>query len=85
MTYLPYDRFRPRKESRMNQPSREIAGGENGLVFDIVCGQVIDSHKTALCSYHDGRTYYFCSESCKRLFDADPQRYLKTPSYGPFH
>jgi Cu+-exporting ATPase len=30
----------------------------------------------------DGKTYYFCCESCVQKFQADPQKYLKHPAAG---
>ena len=41
---------------------------------DPVCGMMVDE-KTKLTSEHDGKKFYFCSQSCKRAFDADPHRY----------
>jgi len=36
----------------------------------------IDEQDTVATSPHDGQTIYFCAESCKEKFDADPGRYL---------
>lgn len=47
-------------------------------VTDPVCGMTIDSVTAAGVSKYEGRTFYFCSEECKRLFDADPSRYAGT-------
>nr|MBP7571312.1 YHS domain-containing protein [Acidobacteriota bacterium] len=30
-------------------------------------------------SEHEGKTYYFCSDSCKKKFDADPKKYVQPP------
>jgi Cu+-exporting ATPase len=50
-------------------------------VNDPVCGMNIESETAAAQSQYEGRTFYFCSEQCKRQFDADPIRYTdKTPS-----
>jgi len=32
---------------------------------------------------HGGRTYRFCDPNCRALFEADPGRYLKDPSFNP--
>lgn len=45
------------------------------MVKDPVCGMTIDADQTQWKSEYQGRTYYFCSQSCKRQFDEDPQRY----------
>ena len=44
---------------------------------DPVCGMDIDTQDAAAKSQHQGRTYYFCSESCKEKFDLNPQRYAE--------
>jgi Cu+-exporting ATPase len=42
---------------------------------DPVCGMQVDEQKAAAKSQHQGRTYYFCSNDCKRKFDQQPQQY----------
>ena len=44
---------------------------------DVVCGMQIDPAKAAGTSQHNGKTYYFCSQSCKAKFDANPAQYVK--------
>ena len=44
---------------------------------DPVCGMQVDPAKAAGSSVHDGRTYYFCSPTCKQKFDASPGQYVK--------
>ena len=52
-------------------------------VTDPVCGMKVDRSK-ALLSEHDGRTYGFCSEHCRRRFQEEPARYSGTaPSARP--
>lgn len=46
---------------------------------DVVCGMQVDPLKAAKsrqCQYN-GKTYYFCSKSCKNKFDANPTQYVK--------
>lgn len=45
------------------------------MVTDPVCGMEIDEEQAAAAIEHDGSTYYFCSESCRDQFAADPERY----------
>src|SRR5437870_1850700 len=52
------------------------SGTHASLPLDPVCGMRVDPAKAAGNATHDGRTYYFCSLSCLRKFQADPQRYL---------
>jgi len=42
---------------------------------DPVCGMSVD--KTALSANYEGRTYYFCSEGCKKKFDDNPDQYAR--------
>jgi len=44
--------------------------------IDPVCGMEV-TEENAACSYdYKGRTYYFCAESCRDRFAADPTRFL---------
>jgi P-type Cu+ transporter len=49
--------------------------------IDPICGMTVDEKGAAATSEYKGATYYFCSESCKKSFDKDPEAYLgaKTP------
>jgi Cu+-exporting ATPase len=51
--------------------------GRTAMEKDVVCGMQIDPAKAAGTSEHNGKTYYFCSTSCKTKFDADPAKYAK--------
>lgn len=42
---------------------------------DPVCGMQVDKQTAAGKSEYEGRTYYFCSVSCKQQFDKDPKHY----------
>jgi Cu+-exporting ATPase len=42
---------------------------------DPVCGMQIEESEAAGQSEHQGRTYYFCSTSCKEKFDESPEDY----------
>lgn len=44
---------------------------------DIVCGMQVDPAKAAGSSEAGGKTYYFCSKSCKTKFDANPRQFLE--------
>lgn len=45
------------------------------MATDPVCGMELNPQTAAGQSEHQGQTYYFCSESCKRQFDQNPERY----------
>jgi len=49
---------------------------KNDKSVDPVCGMDV-TEENAACSYeYMGKTYYFCAESCRDSFIADPHRYL---------
>lgn len=54
-------------------------------VIDVVCGAVIDPNETLHRSEHEDAMYAFCSVSCQRVFDDDPDKYLRTRAYGSYH
>jgi len=45
-------------------------------IKDIVCGMEMEKRKSFSSLKYHGRWYYFCSESCRREFQRNPQRYL---------
>ncbi|KKU16858.1 MAG: Heavy metal translocating P-type ATPase [Candidatus Jorgensenbacteria bacterium GW2011_GWA1_48_13] len=49
---------------------------EQKTAFDVVCGMELKSFSIKQASPYKGETYYFCSESCKDHFDADPKKYI---------
>ena len=52
---------------------------------DLVCGHELDEARAkaaGLTSTHKGKTYYFCSYSCNKQFDKNPERYLQQEAQG---
>ncbi len=49
------------------------------MVRDEVCGMEIDTDEAAGRLVFDGKTRYFCSERCKRLFAEHPGWYVPVP------
>ncbi|MGC8636093.1 MAG: YHS domain-containing protein [Thermoprotei archaeon] len=45
-------------------------------VLDPVCGMKVEE-TTAYRSLYRGKVYYFCSQNCKKEFDANPDKYLR--------
>ena len=45
--------------------------------LDPVCGMKVDPQKAAGESDYSWQRYYFCSVGCKRVFDAEPQKYVQ--------
>jgi membrane fusion protein, copper/silver efflux system len=62
-------------ESRLKMTAMGISEPET----DPVCGMDVDRAKATTSGKvraYAGRTFYFCSDDCKRKFDDDPRRYV---------
>ena len=56
------------------------AGMQAVLAKDPVCGLEVSprkAEKEGKKAYHQGKSYYFCSEEHKKQFENDPEQYLK--------
>ena len=53
----------------------ETRGGHT-MGLDPVCMMVITLESAEAQSEYEGVTVHFCSEECKRIFDADPEPYI---------
>jgi len=42
---------------------------------DPVCGMNVDEKTARFKSEHMGKTFYFCSQMCKTIFDKNPMKY----------
>lgn len=42
---------------------------------DPVCGMDVEKSEAGEVSHYMGERFYFCSASCKKVFDRDPERY----------
>lgn len=42
---------------------------------DPLCDRPVNPMATTPKSDHQGKTYYFCCELCKQLFEREPQKY----------
>jgi YHS domain-containing protein len=51
-------------------------------VIDPVCKMKIDERAAKFKSEYKGETYHFCSLSCKKKFDEDPEKYIEFYSGG---
>ena len=69
-------------ESRMKAASAGILNPES----DPVCGMEVDAKKAAAAgrtTTHDGHTHYFCSDECKKKFEAEPAKYVEPHGHEP--
>ena len=66
-------------ESRMKLAA---AGFFGNVVKDPVCGMNVDDGKArtaGLKSEYQGKSYYFCSDTCQQQFNKTPERYVSKP------
>ncbi|MCM2466373.1 MULTISPECIES: YHS domain-containing protein [Methanoculleus] len=47
------------------------------MAVDPVCKMDVDEATAKFTSEYRGKTYYFCAPGCKKLFERDPEAYLK--------
>ncbi|MFB6131118.1 MAG: permease, partial [Salinigranum sp.] len=62
--------FRYLVSEEVVEAARENVRGESDTVRDPNCGMEVDPDETEYSKTVDGRTYYFCSESCMTGWDA---------------
>jgi YHS domain-containing protein len=55
------------------------------MVKDLVCGMDVNPKTATNKSEYKGETYYFCSPGCKKSFDQNPEKYIKTPGSNHQH
>ncbi len=48
------------------------------MAIDPVCGMEVDEKAAVATSDYKGKTYYFCAVGCKKAFDTNPEKYLKS-------
>ena len=53
----------------------ELESGGSDAGIDPVCGMAVDE-KSGLSSEHQGKSYYFCSENCRKTFAASPEKFV---------
>jgi YHS domain-containing protein len=61
-------------ESRM----RAVSAGVFDAEIDPVCGMEVDAKKGAAAgrtAVHEGHTYYFCADECRKKFEAEPAKF----------
>jgi Cu+-exporting ATPase len=56
--------------------SGDLEGGTMAMVTDPVCGMRIDADDAVASAEHDGRTFYFCSQTCHDVFIATPDAFV---------
>jgi membrane fusion protein, copper/silver efflux system len=70
-------------ESRMKLAA---AGLKGDIVNDVVCSKLVDERQaeaTGRSDQYQGKSYFFCSESCLQQFQQDPGHYVGPTPAGP--
>ncbi len=65
--------------AKVKLPTAAMAASESTDAKDLVCGMKVDkadAKADKLTSEHQGQLYFFCNETCKQKFDAEPGKYL---------
>lgn len=47
------------------------------MAIDPICGMTVDEKTSQFKTEYKGNTYYFCALGCKKVFEAEPEKYLK--------
>ncbi len=47
------------------------------MAIDPVCGMTVDEKTAQFKTDYKGTTYYFCAPGCKKVFEGQPEKYLK--------
>jgi len=46
------------------------------MAKDPVCGMDVDENKVTQKTFYKGKVYFFCSATCKKAFDRNPEKYV---------
>jgi YHS domain-containing protein len=68
------------KAAKTTMPAVAHTSQTSGQAVDPVCGMEVDIKEATTAARkaeHQGVIYYFCSDDCKKKFDAKPGEYLK--------
>lgn len=52
------------------------------MVKDPVCGMTVNPQHAADSFHYKGKTYYFCSQVCKTMFEREPEKYVQAEEEG---
>ncbi len=56
-------------------PQENLVTNSSKIVRDPVCGMEKPREEFKLSYIYQGKTYFFCSEECKHMFEASPRGY----------
>lgn len=64
---------------------RDHEPAAGGGAKDPVCGMPVDPDHAKAASVYGGKTYYFCSTSCRDKFEQAPTKFVTTKSQEAHH
>ena len=50
------------------------------MAKDLVCDMDVDEKTAKYKTIYKGKYYYFCAPGCKKMFEANPQKYVSGSS-----
>ena len=48
------------------------------MTKDPVCGMKVDENRSEFHTQFAGKKYFFCSDECRKEFEAEPDAYVET-------
>jgi Cu+-exporting ATPase len=68
-----------------NEPQIQKTSAAAGVqvAIDPVCGMEVKKDADAIRTKYRGKTYWFCSKSCREDFEAAPQKHLSGSAAAP--
>jgi YHS domain-containing protein len=51
---------------------------EGSMMKDPVCGMKVDENRGEFQTQFAGKKYFFCSDECRKEFEAEPDAYVET-------
>lgn len=52
---------------------------------DPVCGMTVDPDQAKAAAVHQGKTYYFCSDTCRNKFEQAPAKFINPKTQETHH
>jgi YHS domain-containing protein len=74
VTWKPYG-----TETFLQRHTKEANFASEGfMTTDPVCGMKVDDNRGEFQTQFAGKKYFFCSDECRKEFEAEPDAYVKS-------
>ncbi len=50
---------------------------EERSLKDPVCGMEVSRNSAVAETTYQGKTFYFCAQTCRKAFESDPEKYIR--------